>query len=237
MAAEESPKSPHAGNRLWRWIAGLLGLVLAVVAFVAATNLAVLRAGRGRIFFQVDAVPSRDVAIVLGTSPNIRGQWPNPFFESRLDAAAKLWRAHKVRHFILSGDNSRRTYDEPTAMRAALEKRGVPPEATTLDYAGFRTLDTMARARAVFGQRAVLVITDDFHLPRSLFLAEAHGLDAVGFGGEPVPFRWSKKTRARETVSRAMAWLDVYVLHTRPRFFGPPVALPFPTSGRTSADL
>ncbi len=223
MATMKAWTTRRIWNLMWRWAVGLLFLVL---VFVAATNFAVLRAGRGRILFQVDAVPARDVAIVLGTSPKIRGQWPNPFFESRLDAAAKLWHAHKVRHFILSGDNSRESYDEPTAMREALVKRGVPAEATTLDFAGFRTLDTMARAHAVFGQRSVIIITDDFHLPRSLFLAEAHGLDAVGFGGEPVPFRWSKKTRAREIISRSMAWVDIYVLHTQPKFFGPPVTSP-----------
>lgn len=186
---------------------------------------AVAGAGRGRIYFDPNRVPARGVAIVLGTSPRFRTS-ANPFFESRMEAAAKLWERGKVRHFIVSGDNSRRTYDEPTAMRDALVSRGVPAGAVTLDYAGFRTLDTMARAVAVFGQREVTIVTDDFHLPRSVFLAEAHALDAIAFGGRPVPLQWSKKTRAREVVSRIAAWLDVYILHTKPKFFGPPVAVP-----------
>ena len=186
---------------------------------------AVARAGRGRIYFDPGLVPAREVAVVLGTSPKIR-TWANPFFESRMNAAAELWKRGKARHFIVSGDNSRKTYDEPTAMRDALVARGVPAEAVTLDYAGFRTLDTMARAFAVFGQREVTVVTDDFHLPRTLFLAEAHGMDAIGFGGKPVPLQWSKKTRTREVASRIAAWLDVHILHTKPKFFGPPVAVP-----------
>ncbi len=204
----------------------MLWLTLALFLFVAATNYVVLRAGRGRTFFQTDEVPARDVAIVLGTSAKLRGGWRNPFFESRIDAAAELWRVHKVRHFILSGDNRHRDYDEPTTMRRALASRGVPASAMTLDYAGFRTLDTMARAHQVFGQRSVILVTDDFHLPRSLFLADAYGLEAVGFGGRPVPLRWSAKTRVREIVSRVKAWLDVYILHTQPKFFGPPVPVP-----------
>jgi SanA protein len=203
-----------------------VGLILALFLFVAATNFVVLRAGRGRTFFKIDEVPARDVAIVLGTSAKLRGGWKNPFFESRMNAAAELWRAHKVRHFVLSGDNSHRDYNEPSTMRRALVSRGVPASAVTLDYAGFRTLDTMARAQKVFGQRSVILVTDDFHLPRSLYLADAYGLEAVGFGGQPVPFRWSAKTRTREIVSRVKAWLDVWVLHTKPKFFGPPVAVP-----------
>jgi len=213
-------------RRLKRWLFALIGVVLLAGLFVFATNRAVLSAGDGRMYFQAEQVPAREVAIVLGSAPQIRGKWKNPFFESRLDASAELWRAKKVRYFILSGDNGRNDYDEPSAMRDALIARGVPADSVTLDYAGFRTLDTMARAKAVFGQHSVIVITDDFHLSRSLFLAQAHGLDAVGFCGEHVAFGTSARTRIREIGSRTKAWLDVYVLHTKPKFLGPPVAVP-----------
>ena len=221
------PEGPSAAPRI-RWRRWLLGVGLVSVIGIGsafAMHGAVVRAGRGRIYFDPNLVPAREVAIVLGTSPKFRNG-PNPFFESRMDAAAELWKRGKVRHFIVSGDNGRRTYDEPTAMRDALVERGVPAAAVTLDYAGFRTLDTMARGFTVFGQRKITVVTDDFHLPRALFLAEAHGMDAVGFGGKPIPLRWSKKTRTREVASRIAAWLDVHLLRTKPKFFGPPVAVP-----------
>ena len=147
-------------------------------------------------------------------------RWKNPFFEGRMDAAAKLYREGKVRHLLVSGDNHRKEYDEPTAMRDALMERGIPQEAITLDYAGFRTLDSVVRARSVFGLQSVTIVTDRFHQPRSLFLAKAHGLQAVGYCSRDVPFKWAKKTLAREVVSRVKACLDVYVLHTKPRFYG-----------------
>jgi SanA protein len=224
-------KGPSAAPcvRWRRWLLGT-GLVAVIgIGCTVAIHDTVLRAGNGRIYFDADLVPAREVAIVLGTSPKTRNR-SNPFFESRMDAAAGLWKRGKVRHFILSGDNGRKGYDEPTAMREALIGRGVSAEAITLDYAGFRTLDTMARAHTVFGQRKVMVITDDFHLPRSLFLADAHGMDAVGFGGRPVPLRWSKKTRTREVASRLVAWLDVHLLRTKPKFFGPPIVVPNTTA-------
>lgn len=220
-----NPDSPKSFWRRWRpWFVG--AALLAGLPVLA--HQLVVSAGWGRTYFNAEEIPARDVAIVLGTSPKLRGKWSNPFFEARMNAAADLWKHGKVRHFLLSGDNGDKYYDEPSAMRDALISRSVPASAITLDYAGFRTLDSMARANKVFGQRQVTIITDDFHLPRSLFLARAHGMDAIGFGGQPVPLRWSKKTRLREIAARIGACVDVYVLHTKPKFLGPEVAIPTP---------
>lgn len=220
MTAGQPTKRPH---RLRRWLIVAVVLLFLGAAFTAAVNVWLVNRTASRIFTDAEKLPKRDVAVILGTSPLIGSRSLNPFFEARMDAAAALWNAGKVRAFIVSGDNSRRDYDEPTAMRDSLVKRGVPADAITLDYAGFRTLDTMARARTVFGQQSVIVVTDDFHLSRSVFLAEAHGIEAVGFSGRPVPAEWSRKARLREVFSRVKAWLDVYVLRTKPKFYGPPV--------------
>lgn len=208
-----------------RLILALLVLCAAGIVAVAGTNWWVLHSTRARVFTEVETTPSNDVAIVLGTSPTIGSRWQNPFFTGRMDTAAALYRAGKVKHLLVSGDNSRKTYDEPTAMRDALIARGVPVAAITLDYAGFRTLDTMARARAVFDLRRCTVITDDFHLARCLYLAQAHNLDAVGCSSAPVRWEWSKKTRLREIPSRTVAWLDVNLLRTKPKFYGPKVEI------------
>ena len=210
-----------------RLCVGVIGLgALLSVAGGAAINRTILRQASGRIFTDAASAPDNDVALVLGTSPSLsQGRWKNPFFENRMDAAATLYRAGKVRHLLVSGDNGRREYDEPTAMRSALVARGIPERAITLDYAGFRTLDSVVRARAVFGQTKLTIITDDFHLPRALFLARSAGLDAVGVVSARVPNQWSRKTRAREIAARIAAWLDVSVLHTKPRFFGPKVPI------------
>ena len=141
-----------------------------------------------------------------------------------MDAAARAYRAGKVHQLLLSGDNGRRGYDEPTAMKKALLARGVPESALHLDYAGFRTLDSMARAHEVFGLQKVTLITDDFHLPRTLFLAESFGLEASGYPSH-VPIRMAQKTLVREVVSRVAAVADVYLLNRQPKFYGPKVNL------------
>lgn len=220
--------------RAWRLKKWLLRLLLAgavTLLLVVGCNCWLLATNRARIFKSpADATPHA-VALVLGTAPRV-GKWKNPFFEGRMDAAAELWRTGKVRHLLVSGDNSRTEYDEPTAMLEALIARGVPARAITLDYAGFRTLDSLVRARKVFGLREVAVVTDDWHQPRTLFLAKSAGLDAVGVCTAELPWRLSAKTRIREWLSRAKAVADVCLLGTKPKFLGDPVVLPLDAARR-----
>jgi SanA protein len=110
-------------------------------------------------------------------------------------------------------------------MKEELLKLGVPETAMTLDYAGFRTLDSVVRAKAVFGQTRLTVITDDFHVYRALFLCRSFGIEAVAFCSDEVPLEYSGKARTREWLARVKAWLDVYVLGTAPKFYGPPVVI------------
>jgi SanA protein len=223
MAVFSSP-----GFRRWARRFLELGILAGLVA--AGANAWILSRAGDRIFTSPAAAPANDVALVLGTS-RLAGDHvsQNPFFYGRLDAAAELYRTGKAKHLLLSGDSSHAGYDEPAWMRDGLLKRGVPASAMTLDDAGFRTLDSVARARLVFGLSRLTIVTDDFHLPRALFLAQAQGLEAAGCQSAPVPWRWSVKTRIREFASRAVACLDVYVLHTAPHFWGPGVPLPVNT--------
>lgn len=203
-----------------------LGLwcTLGVLAVTGACNWWLLAAHKRSIHSHAVFVPETDVAIVLGTAPRL-SSGPNRFFEARMNTAAELWRERKARRFLVSGDHGKNNYDEVTAMRDALVARGVPAKAITLDHAGFRTLDSMERARKVFGVKKAVVVTDDWHLPRALFLARSAGLDAEGACFESIPWQVSIKTRAREWFSRVKAIADVYVLGTKPKYLGERVAL------------
>lgn len=208
-------------RRARRWaIAFGLGLVAGSVS-VAAINSAVVNSAQGRVFRNVDDVPTRRVALVLGTSPRVEGR-KNLYFERRMEAAEQLYRRGKVDRILVSGDNSTPYYDEPTAMRKALVERGLPPSAIVLDYAGFRTLDSILRAHRVFGLREFTIITDDFHLPRALYIAEHEGVNAIGFQTRPLPVSVSPRTHVREIGSRALAWFDLVILHRKPKFLGNP---------------
>ena len=202
----------------------LLWCLLGVVILTLGCNWWVIRTSGAAIYRHPAIVPERAVGLVLGTAPRIATR-KNLFFEGRMDTAARLWKERKVRHFLVSGDNGQQNYDETTAMRDALVARGVPAKAITLDHAGFRTLDSLVRAKEVFGVEKLVVVTDDWHLPRALFLAKSAGVDAIGAAFEDVPWKQSAKVRVREWFSRVKAVADVYVLGTKPKFLGERVEL------------
>jgi SanA protein len=202
----------------------LLWCVLAVAAVTAACNGWLFQASSGAIRPHSALVTDTDVALVLGTAPKL-ASGRNPFFEARMNTAAKLWQEKKARHFLVSGDHGQPEYDEVNAMRDALIDRGVPASAITLDHAGFRTLDSVVRARKVFGVKKMIIVSDDWHLPRAIFLARSAGIEAEGACFESVPWKLSAKTRVREWFSSVKAVADVYLLNTKPKFLGDPIEL------------
>jgi SanA protein len=198
---------------------------LLVLLTFSLINLWITRSAKSRTFNRLDQLPANDVGLVLGSSARVRGGFPNPHFQNRVEAAAKLYQAGKVKHLLLSGDNHTASYDEPTDLQDALLKLGVPRSSMTLDYAGFRTLDSIARAKTVFGLSRLTIITDDFHSQRALFISRSYGVDAVAFCSKSVPFKYSSSTRMREWFARIKAFLDVYALRTQPKFYGPKIEI------------
>ena len=174
---------------------------------------------RSRIHTLQD-VPGRPVALVLGAGLRPSGS-PSLFLTRRLDAARRLYQDGKVRAILVSGDSSRPGYDEPTAMRDWLVARKVPGSAIVRDYAGFDTHDTCLRARQVFGVRAAVVLTQDYHLRRALFSCTQAGIDAVGVAASSstdMP-RNFVTYRLREGPAALKAAMDA-ALGTEPRQLG-----------------
>lgn len=199
----------------------LVTLALLDGAYLLLANLAIVQRHRDALFEDPADMPQRDVAVVLGTSPRTASGRPNLHFVNRIDAAARLYHAGKVRHLLVSGDNGRKDYDEPSAMKHALIARGVPAAAITCDFAGFRTLDSVVRAKNVFGLRSCTIVSQRYHNSRALEIARAHGLDAVAFCAPDVPRSHSLKTELREIAARGVILLQLYALHSQPRFSGP----------------
>jgi SanA protein len=197
----------------------ILVILLLPVLLVCGMNLWIVKSTDSRVFNDSNALPNNDVALVLGTPSRVGGA-VNPHFAARMEAAAHLYRTGKVRHLLVSGDNHTRGYDEPTDMKEALVKLGVAEPAITMDYAGFRTLDSVVRAKEVFGLSRLTIITDNFHVNRALFLCLHYGINAVAYSSEKVPFGFSANSRFREVGARVKALMDVYLLNTKPRFLG-----------------
>jgi len=198
-----------------------LALAAAGPSALALCDWTVGRAADGRVFQTVEAVPNYDVALILGTSKYVHGGRTNLFYTPRIEAAAALYRQGKVRGLLVSGDNSRASYDEPTQMKEDLIALGVPAAHITCDFAGFSTLDSVIRAGKVFQQTSFLVVSQAFHVERAIFLAQAQGYQVDGLAVRSPSGYWSTKVRLREVLARAKAMMDTKVFRTRPHFLGP----------------
>ncbi len=197
----------------------LVGVGLLALFFYA--NYAIAANAEGKLFDDVATCPKTKVAIVLGASKSLANGNSNPYFAYRMEAAIALYKAGKVKYFIVSGDNHVKGYDEPTDMKMALMAGGVPESAIYLDYAGFRTLDSMERALKVFGQHEVMVISQQFHNERAIYLGEHFGMKVKGFNAKDVGGR-GIRTKLRERFARMKVFWDIF-WGVDSRFLGPPV--------------
>ena len=178
------------------------------MAFVGLTtvllcNWWVVHTTKDQVYFEINRLPTNDVALVLGTSRFVKSGKENLFFRYRMEATARLWKEGKVKYIILSGNNDSEYYNEPSDMRKALIRLGVPESVMTLDYAGFRTFDSVVRCKAIF---------HNFHNARALYIGNHEGIDAVAFAAQDVPEGYSLQTLIREYLARPLAMLDVYFI-------------------------
>lgn len=212
----------------------LLFKFLALAVFLFSTLLVITIVGcylwvefqtQDRLFSNINAIPAKKVALLLGTSKHLGDGRINRYFQYRINAAVQLYKADKIKHIIASGDNRTRYYNEPIEMQKSLMAQGVPHHAITLDYAGFRTLDSVMRCKEIFSQDDIIIISQAFHNKRAIFIGDFYGIKAIGFNAKKVPFKNDIKTRIREYLARFKAVLDLYILKTLPKFLGDKVKI------------
>jgi SanA protein len=209
----------HAGRRLRRW---LLASAVAVLGMVALINNWVINNTYSYIYDDWSLLPDNEVGLVLGTSNRTRSGAPNPQFYSRVHAAAQLYQLGKIKRIIVSGANPDSTYNEPRTMRRELVKSGVPPAAIYMDFAGFRTFDSVARAQVVFQLDKVTIITQRYHAYRAVFVAKKLHMQVAAYAAPSDDIGTFTRTMLREVLARVRVVLDIYVLHTTPKFLGAP---------------
>ncbi|HIP31905.1 MAG TPA: vancomycin high temperature exclusion protein [Crocinitomicaceae bacterium] len=167
----------------------------------------------------ITEIPSCKTGLLLGTSKYVKSGNINQYYQNRIDATVELYNAGKIKFVLISGDNSTRHYDEPTTMKEDLIARGIPDDKIFLDYAGFRTLDSVVRAKEIFGQIKLCIISQQFHNERAIYIAEKNGIDAVGFNAKSVSKRYGFKTKIREFFARGKVVLDMS-FGISPKFLG-----------------
>ncbi len=184
------------------------------------SNIWITHEAKGRIYkLEAEAIPSRHTAIVLGARVMPDGT-PSTALADRLNAALQLYRRKKVSRILVTGDNGQDHYNEVRAMFAWLHARGVPARHIFTDHAGFRTLDSMQRARKIFGVESAIVCTQEFHLARSIFLARDQGIDAIGAIADRRKYARRRADARREFAARTVAVADLYLLGRGPKHGG-----------------
>lgn len=217
--AVSSPKKKKGRATVRRILLILSGLFFLGVIILCAADLYVESRAAGRVFDDIDDVPVREYGLLPGTSRLVHGKYLNAYFFNRIRAAVELYRAGKIRKIIVSGDNSRTEYNETGDMARELIAEGVAPEDVLSDFAGFRTLDSVVRARNLFDADELTVISQRFHCERAIYLASAHGIDAVGFEADDIALKSVKlRIAVREAFARVLAVMDAEVLKTKPHF-------------------
>ena len=207
----------------------LLTLLLAPVAltlFVVLCNSHITSSTEDLHYDELKKVPPRKVGLLLGTSKYLKEGRVNLYFKYRIAAAVRLYKSKKIQYIIASGDNRKHNYNEPKIMAEELMRQGVPSKAIYLDYAGFRTLDSVVRCDKIFGQKSFLIISQKFHNERALYIGRHYDLDVVAYNARSVPPPWSIKTMVREYFARVKAMLDLYIIHTSPRYLGKTISIP-----------
>jgi SanA protein len=196
----------------------LILIILSLVSILWA-NSTINKQTESRIYSDTDSIPENNVGLLLGTSKFLRNGNSNQYFENRISATIQLYKAGKIKNVVISGDNSKKDYNEPEDMKNELIKRGIPEDRIYLDFAGFRTYDSVFRMKEIFGQDRFTIISQEFHNQRAVYIASALKLNAIGFNAKDVNAYNGFKTKIREKFARVKMFIDL-IFEKKPKFLG-----------------
>lgn len=209
-----------------KWIIyGILTAIIVCVVVVYVCDNLIVKATKNKLYTDVKDIPYNKVGLLLGTAKHLEGGYVNLYYTYRIRAASELFKAKKIKYIVISGDNGRKEYNEPEMMRSDLIKAGVDSTHIYLDYAGFRTFDSVIRLREIFSQTSATIISQPFHNARAVYIASKEGVDAIGFNAQDVSLNYGFKVQAREKLARVKVFVD-YFLGATPKFLGEKIQIP-----------
>ena len=196
----------------------LLGIALTSV-WIAITDSIVKKTVSEKLYSSVEEIPYNKVGLLLGTGKYLRDGRINAYYAYRITATKELFEANKIDFILVSGDNGTKKYDEPTTIQKDLLEAGIPTSSIFLDYAGFRTLDSVVRSKKIFGQESITIISQKFHNERAIYIANKKGIDAIGYNARDVNSYANTKIQIRESFARIKMMLDL-LFDIQPKFLG-----------------
>lgn len=202
-----------------KYLKKLIKIGMAIIIIVLLIDASIKHRAKNDLFDNISLIQSNKVGLVLGAGKHTPSGQINLFYKYRLEAAANLYKAGKIEFILVSGDNGRKDYNEPSDFKNDLIALGIPANKIFLDYAGFRTLDSIVRAKKVFGLSKFTIISQKFHNERALFLAKHNDIEAIAFNAKTTSAKYSIKTYLREYLARTKATIDV-LFNVQPKFLG-----------------
>ncbi len=199
------------------------GILLFLTIFYC--DITINRAAAGKLFTNAASIPYQKTGLLLGTAKYLANKRLNPYYNNRIVATTELFRGGKIKYVIISGDNSRKEYNEPEDMRGDLIKEGVDSTSIYLDYAGFRTFDSVVRLKEIFGQDSVTIISQPFHNERAIYLAGKENIFAIGYNAKDVSKKAGTWVQLREKLARVKVFVDG-VTGKKPKFLGEKISIP-----------
>lgn len=198
----------------------LLGLLIAVFA----TDYWFTKSTEKQCYTDINSIPERKAGLLLGTSKYLKNGSINLYYKYRIEAAIALFKAGKIKYIIVSGDNSKESYNEPELMMQDLVAAGIPATHIFLDFAGFRTLDSILRCREIFGENNITIISQPFHNQRALFIAHHKNINAIAYDAADVSTLYGARTAIREKLARVKVLID-FLINKQPKFYGDKISL------------
>ncbi len=213
------------------WLISIIIFLLFVVT-VAWVNVTITKLGKSYSYNSIDSIPHNHCALVLGTSKYLWNGKRNLYYTNRIKAAVELYNCDKVDFIIVSGDNRNRNYNEPITMYNDLIAAGIPNKKIILDYAGFRTLDSVVRGKEVFGQDKFTIVSQAFHNQRAVYIARKKGIEAIAFNTDDEAGKLAFKVQLREVAARMLVVFDM-ITSKQPHFLGEKIMIPDENSSFT----
>jgi SanA protein len=199
--------------------------ILSLLTTIYFCNKIIIDATKDNLYSDLNKIPFNKVGLLLGASKYGKHGHNNPYYDNRIEAAINLLKNAKIKYIIISGDNSRKDYNEPASMRSDLIKGGIDSTKIYLDYAGFRTFDSIIRLKEIFGQDSVTIISQQFHNERAIYTASRAGIIAIGFNAKEAGNVQGLETPWRERLARVKTFLDFWV-GKKPKYLGSKIIIP-----------
>ncbi|MDO5980096.1 SanA/YdcF family protein [Flavivirga spongiicola] len=194
-------------------------IITLLIIYIIIINVWIVYQAKNSTYDNMSLIPKNRVGLVLGASKFTLNGNINLYYKYRLEAAYQLYKSGKIEFILISGDNGRKSYDEPTDFKNDLVKMGVPENKIFLDYAGFRTLDSIVRAKEIFGLNSITVVSQKFHNERAIYLSKSFKINVIGYNAQDINGRYGIKTKLREYLARAKASIDI-LFNVKPKFLG-----------------